>query len=851
MKNLFKNLTICVLLLHTAFSSFSQSLPAGVTNLGNPTSSSTHFRNKTSMVLDQSGNIWVGLMRRSTSNYSLAKYDGENWEIFSMQNSILPSDTINHMVTHGSKIFIATLKGIVIIENDNWQLFEGNTSIISPDVKTLAVTDEKLFAGTMKGLLEYSFDSKEWAHYSTANSDLISDTVQTVQPTPEGHVWVGTKYGLSFFDHEQWTNYTIQNSALPANNIRKLMLDNNGRLWVDISSQNYVFFSEGEFQSVADQLLEFTDMPSGGIYKANDGTIFLYTDLGVNETVKTIIRMQEDYYQIYQRFSVAGPIVSVAIGNKLYYSSSSTGSLFMLEFDKALPIPKESRLEINNLSSIMNAAGLLYSNYMEAMQVKNVDNASIVYSQSLWLWEKTEEGSSHLSGDMYPVIAPGYYSRFDFYPGPVSLSENAYQNDPKNWNHIWNISKEQIDYHIANYNSPDYQMPWVIANWPAHGNPALGQTSHLAPFKDLNGNTKYEPHKGEYPLIRGDQALFFIANDHRFPNTTTGGTPLGIEISGMMYGFNNPADSVLFNSVFFNYQILNRSQNLYDTLRIAAFTDFDIAQPYDDFFGCNSLLNTFYGYNGTDYCSSFGSHIPSVGTVMLNHNLQGSIIPRRSDNPGTPINQIEFQNVMQNKWVEGVPLVYGGFGYPGSPGATDQTTRFMYPGDVSDPNQWHAMSAQAVPSEIRGVGNILLNSFAPGGRICLDMAIVYARDYQGDHISSVGLMKERIQEVQAFYNQNYLNDCIDIMPNWVENPKPQKPHLKCYPNPAHDLLNIEYAAQSPQAIYQIFDSMGKLMLSGTFANNTTTLSISSLKPGMYFLRVVDGKQVSAQKIIKH
>ncbi|PIZ05521.1 MAG: hypothetical protein COY57_06840, partial [Flavobacteriales bacterium CG_4_10_14_0_8_um_filter_32_5] len=48
-------------------------------------------------------------------------------------------------------------------------------------------------------------------------------------------------------------------------------------------------------------------------------------------------------------------------------------------------------------------------------------------------------------------------------------------------------------------NFPGYQIPDVILNWPAHGDPSLGQDWHLAPFYDRDGDDFYDPSQGDYP----------------------------------------------------------------------------------------------------------------------------------------------------------------------------------------------------------------------------------------------------------------------------------------------------------------------------------------------------------------
>ena len=75
------------------------------------------------------------------------------------------------------------------------------------------------------------------------------------------------------------------------------------------------------------------------------------------------------------------------------------------------------------------------------------------------------------------------------------------------------LTKSEIDNHITNYSDPNYQVPEAIISWPAHGDIALGQNYNLAPYIDVNDNNIYDPYNGDYPCIKGDEAIYMIRND--------------------------------------------------------------------------------------------------------------------------------------------------------------------------------------------------------------------------------------------------------------------------------------------------------------------------------------------------
>lgn len=213
----------------------------------------------------------------------------------------------------------------------------------------------------------------------------------------------------------------------------------------------------------------------------------------------------------------------------------------------------------------------------------------------------------------------------DFIPGPVALDTSSI-NYKKKYYRVWKVNKTDIDYHMSNYNSMGYTMPEVIQNWPGNGDINNGEAHILAPFADLNENGIYEPSQGEYPYIRGDQAVFFMYNDN-IEHTESHGIKFKAEVHGMMYAFNQPADSALWNTVFLTYDVINRSDTSYHNVYLGLWTDLDIGDASDDYIGCDSILNYYYGYNsdendGDGNGNTYGSHPPSQGVVLLNYPMK-------------------------------------------------------------------------------------------------------------------------------------------------------------------------------------------------------------------------------------
>ena len=289
------------------------------------------------------------------------------------------------------------------------------------------------------------------------------------------------------------------------------------------------------------------------------------------------------------------------------------------------PTATQQFLDTNDISASINSNGILFKNgSLPGFEVPKGSGKHTIYMNNIWI--AGLDGSSQLH-----TTAQTYLQSFgpDFFYGPIATDYNE-ANYLAKYNSVWKVNKSTIDYHITHYNSGGYVVPASIANWPGSGNVANGEASHLAPYYDANSNNIYDPANGDYPIIRGDQAVFFMINDDKTAHGN-GGLKFGIEVHGMAYSFANPNDSALKQTVFVNYEIFNRSVVNYHNVYMGSWSDMDLGNANDDYVGCDSLLNLLYTYNGYGNDGSglpgqYGTNPPAQGAVWLNHSSQNVCI---------------------------------------------------------------------------------------------------------------------------------------------------------------------------------------------------------------------------------
>lgn len=294
-------------------------------------------------------------------------------------------------------------------------------------------------------------------------------------------------------------------------------------------------------------------------------------------------------------------------------------------------------LDINNVKARFNSSGLHFFFDSAQYEVPKGSGKTSIFSNALWIGGVEGLDSLHFAGERYrqgPTSGNAGTHR-DFWAGPVSDSAayNMYQDTV--WNYVWKVNRTEIDYHRDHFWETGYVPVTSILTWPGNGNVALGQAPKLAPFSDRNGNGIYEPYDGDYPEIRGDQALFFIYNDDHGYHAESAGAKLKVEIHGMAYAFDRPNDTAFKNTTFLHCKIINRSPNAYYGTYMGVFTDIDLGYSNDDYVGSDPERGMYYGYNGmpvdgTGQSYAYGANPPIQAVVILGGPLAE---PDGFDNP--------------------------------------------------------------------------------------------------------------------------------------------------------------------------------------------------------------------------
>ncbi|NLA24925.1 MAG: T9SS C-terminal target domain-containing protein, partial [Bacteroidales bacterium] len=283
------------------------------------------------------------------------------------------------------------------------------------------------------------------------------------------------------------------------------------------------------------------------------------------------------------------------------------------------PAKSSTELYVNNVRTLIHTGGDMWWDLksLPRYEVPAGSGRHLATAGAIWIGGKDNNGQLKLAAQMFRQNGNDYWS------GPLIMSGENQASTSKEicrqFDRHFVITKEMVkefrDWYACSKNPncdvnkefPYYTIPDIIMNWPAHG-PAGGYDYYLAPFWDADNDGKYDPLKGDFPYFEfinegitddpdclrprnrmpklfGDKTLWWVFNDAGNTHTETGATAIGLEIRAQAFAFST--NDEINDMTFYNYNIINRSTyTLHDTY-IGIWTDADIGNPNDDYFGCD------------------------------------------------------------------------------------------------------------------------------------------------------------------------------------------------------------------------------------------------------------------------
>lgn len=466
------------------------------------------------------------------------------------------------------------------------------------------------------------------------------------------------------------------------------------------------------------------------------------------------------------------------------------------------PAFSKVELDINNVRAmIMSGGDLWWDLSSPKYEIPKGSGANSLFCGSIWMGGMDQNGLLHVSAGTYRQ------SGNDFWSGPLdTLSAGVIDSTCEEYDQLWKINRAEVESFITNRDDPNYVMPDVIRDWPAHGNTARGISRWLAPFTDVNGDLVYDPYAGDFPGFNfsgqnncnndllGDQAIWWVFNDKGNVHGETGSPAFGMEIQATAFAYRS-SNASLDNATFYRYKVINRSTTTYSDIWFANWWDMDLGDAFDDFIGCDVGRGLGYAYNGDSIDGAspiaapgtYGVHPPAIGLDYLGgpfaepgdgmDNDRDSVIDEVGEQiylagssyyegdfsvKGNPENGPEYYYYLHHHWKDDSPLTYGGTGYGGT-----VECAFIFPGD-SDPYGWGTGGIPQAPwydlpppgdrRQLNSVGPFTMN---PGEVEVITIGIPWARDMNGNNLDAIDRLREADDYIQALFDNCFSIPCVD------------------------------------------------------------------------------------------
>jgi hypothetical protein len=490
-------------------------------------------------------------------------------------------------------------------------------------------------------------------------------------------------------------------------------------------------------------------------------------------------------------------------------------------------------------------------------------NVYPLFAGGLWISGKDEQGAIKLAASVYG----GFSGNYDYFAGPVV--ENAQNFYCDQMEHFWPITQEDIDAFLEDFQDGVLnEFHTNVMRWPAKGNPEFANIfgynlpiQDLAPFVDQNGDGLYDPKQGDYPAMKGDQAVWWVFNDVGNIHAETGADPLGAEIQVMAYTFSGQSEAIDY-STFYDFKLINRSQTALDSFYTAIFFDNDLGCYTDDYIGCYPEEDLSFVYNedavdGTTGCfcdqgvNTYCEAIPLFGVKVLNSpaDENGEPLGMSSfmyyNNPGIlpppspvfdPSTPEQFYNLMQGQWTDGSPLIDTDDGYAD----VGDTTTYAFYDNPADPNGWSMCTVNLPPGDRRTVMGTGPAYLAPGEALEYSYVLLFVKDVPHPCPDITPLI-EAGQEAQQIFDLN--TSTVDVHTDI---------HLVIFPNPFSSNCTIRINKEGQQIKQlKLINAQGQTVKHyNNLAGNEISIERDQLPAGVYFYHLTTHQDmVASGKII--
>jgi len=512
------------------------------------------------------------------------------------------------------------------------------------------------------------------------------------------------------------------------------------------------------------------------------------------------------------------------------------------------PFAQDS-LAVNQVSAGLLNAGDMFWNLTEASyEVPKGSGVHAIFAGALWFGAVDDQGTLRIAAQTYRQQGS------DFQAGPIGSGASSQEEICTLYDRFWKIKSSDVasfrsNFADGNVSSLD-DVPQSLLDWPgrnsSHAEIPVGDMT-AAPFIDKDGDGNYDPLAGDYPDVRGDEAVWWIYNDQKV-HTETGGEPLNIQVGVTAYAF---SQEPLDYTTFYKYDVLNAGPDDLQGMYVGQWLDVDLGCYENDFVGCVPEENLGFVYNGTlesETCpGGYAESLPLLGFKLIEGipDEEGEEINMTSfmtyassfDQTGNPEDVDHYYNYLQGFWKDGTPITFGQNGYGGS-----TPTNFMFPSNPSmsgseDEGVWSECASGNEPEDRRFLASMGPVDLASGESKSFTVAMIWD-DANMAICPDITAFSQLANNIKAEHEQLINTTAAGIAEVNLLG------EFRFQPNPMQSRIEFRWHPESPVPdVIEILGVNGNLLMRKNVPEgNEFVLERGALQSGMYFFQFSNSNQ---------
>jgi len=800
------------------------------------------------------------------------------WEHYSVNNGLVQNQLTGAVIEDEANIWLLSdfqlskFNSITKQFGSTWN--SSNSTLVGQNYQNLIYANNRIWFSHDNGLT--SIDSGIIVNYSISNG-LLSNDIRDLTVDTSGNLWIAGPRGVSHFNGTQF----VHDTTVAAYHIA---IDDSNRIFIIDRRFNLIFNNNGPY--LTHQVYDGSSWSTPAVSGLGSFPVGLL-NVQFHQTTEGIFVTSKDYDSGVYKLKYPFQLDSVP----LFYPrhQANTTRLFRIntihidENGRKWIISDQDLVLFSTIDSTLNPHHLnpeveKYTNAFYGKEIITSKGRITLFSCNTGIYlgyniqepsAVTKELNSNLIRTSISSLGPLFHDLdngnafFEFPAGSgkhgiyqaqfvhahkksnqrfyetnlLDIFERTHEIGPvstkalidREW--VLRMTKSEIDQHLANVNNRGYSSPAAIANWPTSGSGAYGMGIDLAPFVDVNNDGCYDPDIGDYPFIKGDEALYWINHIDKF------------EYHGMLYAYNDSTNMDLQRTVFLDYTIFNRDTTKYDSIRLGMYVDFNLGNASDDYLGADTALNGFYVYNADAIDqggNGYGSNPPALGVRFLSESLDGFVSYSNGNSfNGTPRTSQDYYNYLQGKWRDGLSVTNGGNGR-NSGGAN---TSIMFPGNPSTLTGWTELGPPAqLFGDRRGIGSVPYFGLNIGEKKTISLAISYGLNTTASNLGAAipalrntwNIAKQQWDSSNTVL-PSYITQSCTLLTNTEHVELNKKESFTLFPNPSSGVLNIVSNNITTASLLRVFSGNGSLLYESKINIGTITLDFSNLPAGMYFV----------------